>query len=196
MADRNDMAVIYQSKTSIFIPMNVAKERKAMDAALDAYRAKLDVISEERFTETPPGGGWSYAEVYSHILQTTLGSSMALERAAHDNCPATTKGLTLLGRFVLLLGRFPPVKVKVPEKVEARMPATKISEEEAKNLLVKCRKRVDDITPLIKYSSPNSRYKHPRLGMLNAEQWFRFMGIHLRHHLKQLVRIENKFNGR
>jgi uncharacterized linocin/CFP29 family protein len=29
--------------------------------------------------------------------------------------------------------------------------------------------------------------------MLNAKQWFKFIRIHLEHHLKQLRRIKNKF---
>src|SRR5476651_1712045 len=130
--------------------MNIAKERKAIDTALDNYRAALDTIPDEQFTETPPGGGWSFAEVYSHILQATLGSTIALERSAQDNCPPTSKGPTLLGRLMMFTGSFPPVRVKVPEKVAAKMPATKITKEEAKNLLVKCHKRVDDTAPLIK----------------------------------------------
>jgi len=94
----------------------------------------------------------------------------------------------------MFLGRFPPaLKVKVPPAIAARIPVTKISKEDAKNLLIKCRKRVDDITPLIKQSSPFSRYKHPRLGMLNAAQWYKFIRIHLEHHLKQLNRIKRKF---
>ena len=174
--------------------MKEARERKAIDEALDIYRAKLDMISDEQFTETPPGGGWSYAEVYSHIMQATLGSTIALERCTHDNCKPTTKGLNILGKVVMLLGRF-PVKVKVPEKVGAKMPVAKLSKEEAKNLIVKCRKRVDETSPLIKGSSVASRHKHPRLGMLNAAQWFKFIRIHLFHHLKQLERIGKKFQA-
>jgi hypothetical protein len=170
--------------------MNTAKERKAIDTALDNYRERLDDIPDEQFTETPKGGGWSYAEVYSHILQATLGSSIALERCTHDNCKPTTKGLTFLGRFMMFTGGFPPVRVKVPEAIAAKMPANKINKEEAKNLLIKCRKRVEETSPLIKDSSPASRHKHPRLGMLNAKQWFKFIRIHLQHHLKQLDRIK------
>jgi hypothetical protein len=173
--------------------MNIAKERKAIDTALDNYRAKLDIIPDEQFTETPPGGGWSYAEVYSHILQATLGSSIALERCVHNNCHPTTKGLTFLGRFMMLTGRFPPVRVKVPTAVDAKMPATKISKEDAKNLLIKCRKRMDETMPYIKDSTKNSRHKHPRLGMLDGKQWFKFIRIHAEHHLNQLRRIEKKF---
>lgn len=173
--------------------MKVTKERLAIEDALDKYRAQLDLISDEQFTETPPGGGWSYAEVYSHILQATLGSTIALERCTHDNCKPTSKKLNVLGNMVMLLGRF-PVKVKVPPKTDDKMPALKISKEEAKNLLVKCRKRIEVTSPLIEDSLPGSRHKHPRLGMLNAKQWFKFIRIHLVHHLKQLNRIEKKMN--
>jgi hypothetical protein len=173
--------------------MNIAKERKAIDDALDNYRAQLDTIPDEQFTESPRGGGWSYAEVYSHILQATLGSFIGLERSANDNCPPTKKGLNFVGKLVMFTGSFPPVRMKVPQAVAARMPVSKISKEEAKNLLVKCRKRIDDIMPVLKDSPPDSRYKHPRLGMLNAKQWFKFIRIHLQHHIKQLGRIEKKF---
>jgi len=173
--------------------MNIAKERKAIDAALDNYRAQLDTIPEEKFTETPPGGGWSCAEVYSHILQATLGSSIALERCCNNTCVPTKKKLTFLGMLMMTINRFPPVRVKVPEKVNAKMPAPKISKEDAKNLLIKCRKRIDDVTPQIKDALPASRHKHPRLGMLNADQWVKFIRIHLQHHLKQLERIKKKF---
>jgi len=174
--------------------MNLTKERKAIDAALDDYRARLEAIPEELFTETPPGGGWSYAEVYTHILKTTLGSTIALERCAHNNSEATTKGLTLVGRYVMLTGSMPPIKMKMPEALAAKMPAEKINKEEARNLLVKCRKRIDDTSPLVKGASRDSRSKHLRLGMLNASQWYKFIRVHLYHHIKQLKRIENKFH--
>jgi len=170
--------------------MNIVKERIAIDAALDNYREQLDTIPDEMFTLTPPDGGWSYAEVYSHILQATLGSAIALDRCTHDNCRPTKDGLNLFGKFMLLTGVFP--RVKMPERVGTKMPALKISKEEARNLIIKCRKRMEDIAPLIKDAPSTSRHKHPRLGMLNAPQWFKFIRIHLQHHLKQLDRIRKK----
>ncbi|UOE48605.1 DinB family protein [Mucilaginibacter sp. SMC90] len=174
--------------------MSIANERKAIDAALDEYRRQLDLIPDELFDVTPPDGSWSFAEVYSHIMQATLGSSIALERCTHGNCEPTKKGINWEGRILLLLGKFPPVKTKVPNAVNDKMAANKISKEDAKNLIIKCRKRVDTTAPLIPASSNASKYKHPRLGMLNAKQWFKFIRIHLQHHLKQLDRTKNKFN--
>lgn len=165
-------------------------------AALDEYRAQLDLIPDERWDTMPPGGGWSCAEVYSHILQATLGASIAAEKCTQSTCKPTTKGPTIFGRILLLIGKFPPVKVKVPQTAPDRLSVSKISREDARNLLIKCRKRIDTIAPLIYKASKNCRTSHPRLGMLNAEQWFKFIRIHLFHHLKQLQRIENKFSNR
>jgi hypothetical protein len=172
--------------------MKTSAQKKAIDDALNDYRDELDVIPDELFAETPPGGGWSFAEVYSHILQSTLGSTIAAERCINGTCEPTKKGLTLVGRMLLLFKRF-PIRIKTPATEAAKMKVAKITKEEAKNLLMKCHRRVNEIAPRIKDAAPRSRYKHSRFGMLNAGQWFSFMLIHLQHHLKQLNRIKREF---
>ncbi|TWR28207.1 DinB family protein [Mucilaginibacter achroorhodeus] len=172
--------------------MNLVNERRAIDEALSSYRNLLEDINEDRFTETPSKGGWSYAEVYDHILKATLASSIALERCTHNVCAPTKSGPTLIGHYVLLSGTFPPFKLKAPPEMEATV--KKISREEAKNLIIKARKRLDGIVAPIKTAKPKWRNKHPRMGMLNAWQWLKFIRIHLQHHLKQLERIKADFN--
>ena len=174
--------------------MNIGTIRKKIEEVLDTYRNRLDTIPDDLFIETPPGGGWSYAEVYSHIIQANLGSSIALEKCTLSSCVPTSKGRTLAGLFVMSFGRFPPVAVKVPKEVAARTPVNKISKEEARNLLVKVRKRIETVAPHIHDSSKYARIRHPRLGMLNARQWFKFILIHSKHHLEQLDRIQKKFH--
>lgn len=172
--------------------MTIEQERRAIEAALDTYRSRLDSIPDELFDVTPPDGGWSYAKVYSHILQANLGSSIAAEKCTMSSCKPTSKGRSLIGLFVLTFNRFPPVRVKTPREIVARNPVKKISKEDARNLIVKCRKRINEIVPLIKNASPYCRIRHPRMGMLNARQWFKFILIHSNHHLKQLDRVEKK----
>jgi hypothetical protein len=173
--------------------MNIAKERRAIDAALESYREQLDTLTDALFNETPPMGGWSCSEVYDHILKASLGSSIALERCTHNNCPPTKKGMGFWGYYLMLTGKFPPGKIKVPEAVAEKMAPKKIDKEEAKNLLIKTRKRIEGITGLINDAKENVRWQHPRLGMLNAAQWFKFIRVHLEHHLKQLERIKSNF---
>lgn len=176
--------------------MNIAKERRAIEAALDTYREWLDTVNDETFMTTPPMGGWSYAEVYDHIMKSSLGSSIALERCTHKNCPPSKKGMGFWGYYLMLTGTFPPGKVEVPEAVAAKIAPKKIGVEDAKNLIVKVRKRVDDAAKLLPEASDRAKWQHPRLGMLNAAQWFKFIRIHLEHHIKQLGRIKNNFSSK
>ena len=167
-------------------------ERRAIDQTLDTYRDLLDTVTDEQFAETPKDGGWSIAEVYSHVLQATLGASIAIERCINGTCDTSRKGLSLIGRFVLFFRRFPG-RVKTPKAEASRMTVAKISKEDARNLIIKCRGRIDTIAPRIADETGIHKIKHTRMGMLNGKQWFRFALIHLKHHLKQIDRIKNKF---
>jgi hypothetical protein len=170
--------------------MKIADERKKTEAVLDAYRSKVDAIPDDIWDRTPPGGGWSFAEVYSHIMQGTLVSTIAAERCTQSNCKPTNNRMNWVGRAIMFFGRFPPVKLKEPKRVAEKMPALKISKEEARNMIIKCRQRLDTIMPLLFNPENDGRIAHPRMGMLNAGQWLKFIRIHLQHHLKQIKRIE------
>lgn len=172
--------------------MKIAEERRAIDQTLDTYRDLLDTVTDEQFAETPKNGGWSIAEVYSHVLQATLGASVAIERCVNGTCDTTRKGLSLIGRFVLSFRRFPG-RVKTPKAEASRMTITKISKEDARNLIIKCRRRIDTIAPRIAEETGIHKIKHSRMGMLNGKQWFKFALTHLKHHLKQIDRLKNKF---
>lgn len=154
------------------------------------YRAILETLNPEQFTETPPMGGWSYAEVYSHIFDSSLLSMMAI-----GNCikGQGTKGPTLFKvRMVLLWGKFPSgKKIKAPERIEGRV--KKISIEAARQLITDFEIMFEKQFDFIKTADPSVKVKHPVLNLLNAKQWVRFIQIHLKHHLIQIERIENSY---
>lgn len=172
--------------------MKLPAEQRAIEAAFDEYRQWLDRIPDEQFEATPPGGGWSYAEVYSHILQADRSSFMAVDQCINGN--GRDGRVTLVGRYTLLTGKLPPVRTQVPKEAGAASQAKKINKEEARNLLIKCRKRLAEVMARIEKAPKHSRIHHPRMGMLNAGQWLKFIRIHSEHHLHQLQRIENKFS--
>jgi len=174
--------------------VNIAAERKAIEETLDTYRDLLDEVSDEQFAETPEQGGWSIAEIYSHVLQSTLGASIAVERCINGTCDTSRKGLSWMGRFVLFFRRF-PIKVKTPAAVASKMTIAKISKEDARNLIIKCRHRIDTIAPRLAEETGIHKISHSILGMLNGKQWFKFALVHLTHHLQQVKRIKNKFSS-
>jgi hypothetical protein len=171
--------------------MSIAADKKTIENTLLVYRQKLDEIPDEVFNTTPPGGGWSYAEVYSHIMQASIGSLVAVQKCSNGTGKTDTRRTGWLARLVLFAGIFPGVRFKAPASI-ANMVAN-ISKEDARNLIIKVKKRLDEVVPDVAAAPQFCKIKHPRFGMLNAKQWLRFIGIHLEHHIRQLRRIDKKF---
>jgi len=170
--------------------MNTSKVKISLRHIVDAYKAKLSSYPDDIFQTIPPINGWSYSEVYSHIFDSSLLSIIALENAAKGK--GENQPTHFAVKLILFFGSLPPAKkYKVPKRLADRV--KKISKTEAMDFILEFEKALEEAYPLISNASKNSKTKHPRLGYLNAEQWLRFIEIHLKHHLKQLVRIEKSF---
>lgn len=171
--------------------MNTNKVYQTITKIVAGYKAKLATKSEEEFSLTPPIGGWSYSEVYSHIFDASLLSLIAL-----NNCikgEGENKPTHFVVKIILFFGSFPPnKKYKVPTRLMERV--KKINLMAAQQFITDFELQMVKILPQIDSANPKIKTKHPRLGYLNAKQWLRFIEIHLDHHLKQLNRIENSLS--
>lgn len=172
--------------------MTAAKIRASIHHIVSAYKAKLSSYTDDIFQLTPPISGWSYSEVYAHIFDSSLLSTMALEnciKGEGQNIPTH-----FAVKVILFFGSFPPAaKYKVPKRLADRV--TKIPRTEALDFILQFEKALEHAYPNINKADKHCKTKHPRLGYLNAKQWLRFIEIHLKHHLKQLVRIEESFKS-
>lgn len=171
--------------------MSVASNKNKLIKSLRFYEEFLKTIDEAIFTATPPSGGWSYAEVYSHITNVNYISAIAAEKCLSKVAEIKTRKPDWRVRLILFLGKFPPGKIKAPEAVEES--TKKISKEEAANLLIKIYKKIEALNPQFENFDANYKIKHPRLGYLNAKHWLRFMVVHTNHHKKQIIRIHKDF---
>lgn len=168
--------------------MSLKKIKNRIDQINARYETFLTEISEKDFQKSPASGGWSYSEVYSHILEANLLSLLALEKCVKGKAEENTKKTHLAVWLILFLGKFPPGKIKAPERIAALV--QKINPAEAETLMLKFKTKLNELAPLVAGASATQKAKHPRLGFLNARQWLRFIQIHSRHHEKQLGRIQ------
>jgi len=167
--------------------MSLQASASSIKDAIATYLAWLKEMEEEDFTKSPPDGGWSYSEVYCHVIQVNVRSILAVERCIYAKGPRSASGPNLMARLILYMGRFPPIKIKAHQKVSSIVKT--LSKEEARNdMLVFCNK-LQDLLPKLMKVPQHQRTRHARLGMLNCEEWLKFIDIHTRHHLKQLERI-------
>lgn len=167
--------------------MSVMAQQRSINQSVEKYRKLLDCLSEDDFQRSPAEGVWSYAEVYSHIFKANLVSLIAAEQCISGTAEKKSGRTHWMVRLILFFGHFPPGKYKVPESIAGL--TSKITIEEARNLIVKFNSRLDDISPKVSKATTYHKVKHPRLGYFNAQQWYRFVDIHTRHHAKQLDRI-------
>lgn len=171
--------------------MNTAKIYQSILKIVEIYKVKLIDSSEKKFSKTPPEGGWSYSEVYSHIFDASLLSLIAINNCIKEN--GEVKPTHFMVKIILLFGSFPPNrKYKVPKRLLERV--KKINLMAAQQLITDFELQLTKALPKIDGANPKIKTKHPKLGYLNAKQWLRFIEIHLNHHVKQLNRIENSLS--
>ena len=156
-----------------------------------SYRERIQTLQAANFEKTPADGTWSYSEVFAHIFDLSILSLDAIDRCL--SMEAKKRRTPFIARAILFIGAFPPVmKLKVPKQFASRV--KKISIAEAVSLMAEFELKLQSYPKLVAQADPNLKVAHPRLGYLNARQWLRFIEIHLKHHLKQLKRIDKLHN--
>lgn len=173
--------------------MSVKFDKNKVLKSLKFYNEFLKTVNDETFLKSPTQGGWSFAEVYAHILSANFLSVVAIEKCLNKTADIKTRKPDWRVRLILFFGRFPPVKYKVPPVLEASI--KKISKEEASNDLIRLIKKIEDIDKGFAKFNADYKVKHPRLGYLDAKSWLRFIYVHSKHHQKQLKRIERMLEG-
>ncbi|MEJ7694854.1 DinB family protein [Daejeonella sp.] len=167
--------------------MSVNSHYKSLIKAVEQYETLLQEVSEDVFVQSPADGGWSYSETFSHIFKSNLASLIAVEKCFLGTGILHEKRANWKVWAILFLGRLPPGKFKAPERLASMVII--LSKEEAANLIVKFRKRLSELKDKVEKADKFQKVKHPRLGLLNARQWWRFIEIHTIHHTYQLKRI-------
>lgn len=163
---------------------------KSISKVVATYKAKLAAMDDDNFTVAPPIGGWSFSEVYSHIFDSSLLSLIALHNASKGEGENRTTAFAV--KLILFFGALPPGRrYEVPGRLKER--AKKINMMAAHQFITDFELQLAKIYPALQHANPSIKVKHPRMGYLNAKQWLRFIEIHLKHHLKQINRIEKSF---
>ncbi len=168
--------------------VNPSQTAKAIADAVQLYLKELQFFTEEQFTDSPPSGGWSFSELYCHLVQANNASLLAIEKCLYGQAGNGSSRAPLMSRIILYFGKLPRQRYKAPSKLASLV--KKISREDARNQMISFTNRLKEVAAKLVKSPGKCRVRHPRLGMLNTLEWLRFIEIHTNHHLKQLKRIK------
>jgi hypothetical protein len=168
--------------------MSLSSVTQEITATVDVYEQLLHGVSETEFQRTPAPGVWSYAEVFAHIFRSNMLMRPVIEKCANGQAIENKDSLGIPYRLVLFFRRFPPtMKFKVPPKLEHLV--EKVNKSQAQELIDQFRKDLPELISMAENASPYQKVKHPRMGLLNAEQWMMFTELHTKHHARQLRRV-------
>lgn len=121
--------------------------------------------------------GWCTAEHLDHILKV---SAAIVGRVRDTNATPERRGISLLGRLILLVGWIPRGRGRSPKSVVG----TRIAAAELEPLIAKLEQSIAQVVPGVVTASRVPIVPHPYFGGLTRSQALRFVAIHNAHHLR------------
>ncbi|ANU15466.1 hypothetical protein BBI08_05315 [Planococcus halocryophilus] len=155
---------------------------------LSAFRNDLSNYSPEQLTHIQEKGVWSIGQMYDHII---LVAHEYLDNA--EACTSLSEeqplGKTRIGEQLIKHGGFPPVKIRLPDEMNAPPNNTDSNEVLAKRI-DEVIERLEQWEVIIDSVNPNYKVEHGGFGWLNAMEWVELVEMHSRHHLRQQKELE------
>lgn len=156
---------------------------------IDNWIDSLDNYTLEMLCRQPETGSWSLGQVYVHIIDDTtwfaeqvracLLTNANREKEMHENA-----------RTMFRNNEFPDIQLTGPSTgVIMRQPETK---EELRRELTSIKDKVNQLYFASDPSESTGKTQHPGLQFFNAVEWLQFAEMHMRHHLRQKKRIDDK----
>jgi hypothetical protein len=146
----------------------------------DLYKYTLEQLLKKSDADS-----WSLGQVYNHLITATLFFHLKQVEACIANNDNANKSKNFKGFLTYnVLGKMPPIKIKVPPS-DTYTPRQPESIDAIKNGLAKVQLKMKDMASILQNSANKGKTKHPGLSYLNAEEWYRLVGMHFTHHLRQ-----------
>ncbi|SEB82935.1 DinB family protein [Paenibacillus sp. GP183] len=174
--------------------MNTTEALQRFEEVKNHYIEELNGFSMEQLKRQPSENEWSIGQMYLHLINATLymhlrNIDLCMTRSKDSIVSQGEK--TEAGQAIFDQGSFPSVRVHVPPS-----PQYTPGQPESKDQLVQglnvVMQKMKEIEPTIENAPLQNTVSHPRLGALNAKEWFMLIEMHYRHHLLQKERLKKE----
>jgi hypothetical protein len=171
--------------------------QKNYDSFLKIYTTwhrDLTQYTEANLLQKATSDSWTLGQVYNHLISSTLNFHLRQVAACSASDENSTKRKNFKGFLAYnILNGFPPIKIKVPPSdiYTPKQPSTK--EEISKNLETVKLAMMETLDKL--NTTHKGKTAHPGFSYINAQEWYRMVEMHWRHHLRQKKEIEKNFTN-
>ncbi|KMJ59576.1 hypothetical protein AB685_01475 [Bacillus sp. LL01] len=157
---------------------------------IETYKIFIKKYSMEQLRHIPEQGVWSIGQLYDHLIVVAHEYLDSVEYCATSG-REQEEGKTEFGENLFNIGRFPPIKIKLPDELDTP-PDNSKSKEDILLQLDQLMKRLKEWEMKVDDINPNYKAEHGGFGWLNAKEWFALVGMHYRHHLRQMYELDQK----
>lgn len=155
---------------------------------IETYKNDLKNYSPEQLRYISAKGVWSIGQMYDHLI---LVAHEYLDNM--ETCAAAVEeqrlGKTEFGEHLYKIGGFPPIKIKLPDELNAP-PSNSDSIGDLMSRLDQVIQRLRQWESKVNTINLNYKVKHGGFGWLNAREWYDLVSMHFRHHLRQKHELE------
>ncbi|MDI4649674.1 DinB family protein [Cohnella hashimotonis] len=185
--------------------MNTKETLRKFEETVNGYIQELEGFSLEQLLWKPAADEWSLGEMHMHLIRSAQFMhlwNVALCLAPNDDATGSpaSAGKSEQGEALFRAGGFPPERIQVPPSPQYTPPQPESKEQIVDGLRDTVNKMIE-IEPAVaaafasKENATSALMQntvvHPRLGGLNALEWFQLIEMHYRHHLLQKKRLDD-----
>ncbi|MGO1060110.1 DinB family protein [Planococcus sp. FY231025] len=153
------------------------------------FQKDLCRYSDEHLKTIPSPGVWSVGQMYDHLIVVAheyLDNLETCARSAEDQ----PLGKTEYGERLFKDGGFPPVKIRLPDELNAP-PDNSGSRADLNARMEELIRRMARWETELDAIDPHTKVRHGGFGWLNAEEWLKLVEMHFRHHLRQKNELDS-----
>jgi hypothetical protein len=154
-----------------------------------AFKNDLCNYSLEQLRFIPEEGVWSIGQMYDHLLLVAHEYLDSVEACAASR-EERPYGKTRFGEQLFKDGGFPPVKIRLPDEMNAP-PNNSDSKEKLISRMEELIRRMSHWESKVDFVDPDNKVEHGGFGWLNAREWYDLVEMHFRHHLRQKNELES-----
>jgi hypothetical protein len=160
-----------------------------LDCRAKYWLDELSNYSTEQLLKKPNESSWSLGQVYVHLMLASDHFFMEnAKKCVQNEGQIVNGGKNRYGKLLFLIGRFPPMKFKMPGSgVEPRQPD---SIDYVKPKLERSIQIIHEVSGILAGYNAKLKVKHPAFGYLNAMEWYRMNEMHFAHHRRQKKQLD------
>jgi len=169
---------------------NVTALLKQFNATIQQWIDQLDNYSIEMLCQRPQADAWSLGQVYIHIIEDTTFYLEQMKAALASENRNAERSMRSQARTMFDNNEFPDMALENPfNDINLRPPQSK---DELLQGLTTIKDEVNLLFRHVDLSTAKGKTEHPGFAFFNAFEWLQFAEMHMRHHLRQKRRIDER----